>query len=272
MTFSSYIKSIRQKGQRCFTLKQAMLDLGLSQNAALVAIHRLKSHGDLISPAKGLYVIVPPEYQLQGSIPAQDLVPILMNHLKVDYYVSLLSGAQYHGASHQKPGRFQIIANIHNKHPLEFGQIKLEMVYKKSLSRLPIQDIIVSTGYLKVATPELIAFDLLNYRNRCGGLNHIATVLSELIEAIDADKLIQLAEIIGENAWLQRLGYILEQIDTMDPYGDEPKANQVTCKLQQYLNSRVPALIALAPELPKIGAPRIKKWQIIANTEIESDL
>lgn len=271
MNFLSYIKSIRQKGQRCFTLKQVMLDLGLSQNTALAAIHRLKSHGDLISPAKGLYVIVPPEHQLQGSIPAQDLVPILMNYLKADYYVSLLSGAQYHGASHQKPGRFQIISNIRNKHPLEFGQIKLEMIYKKSLSRLPIQDITVSTGYLKVAAPELIAFDLLSYRNRCGGLNHIATVLSELIEAIDADKLIQLAEIIEENAWLQRLGYILEQIDPI-PDGDAAKANQVTCKLQQYLNCKVPALIALAPELPKVGAPRIKKWQIIANTEIESDL
>ena len=118
MSFLSYIKSIRQKGQRCFTLKQVMLDLGLSQNTALAAIHRLKSHGDLISPAKGMYVIVPLEHQLQGSIPAQDLVPILMNYLKADYYVSLLSGAQYHGASHQKPGRIQIISNMRTKHPL----------------------------------------------------------------------------------------------------------------------------------------------------------
>ena len=268
MNFSNYVKSIRQNGQRSFTLKQVISDLGLSKNAALVAIHRLKSHGDLITPAKGLYVIVPPEYQLQGSIPAQDLVPILMNHLKADYYVSLLSGAQYHGASHQKPGRFQIISNMRTKHPLEFGQIKLEMIYKKSLSRLPTQDIIVSAGYLKVATPELIVLDLLNYRSRSGGLNHIATVLSELIETVDPDRLIKLAELLGEKAWLQRLGYILEQIDTMD----EERKNQVIDKLQRYLNGKMSVFVALAPDLPKTGYPRIKKWQIIANTDIESDL
>ena len=52
----------------------------------------------------------------------------------------------------------------------------------------------MSTGYLKVATPELVALDLLNYPNHAGGLNHIATVFSELIETLDPVKLINLAK------------------------------------------------------------------------------
>ena len=268
MHLSEYIKAIRQKGQRYFTVKQLKLDCGLSKNAALAAIHRLKIQGDIITPAKGLYVIVPPEHQLQGSIPAEELVPILMKYLEIDYYVSLLSAAGFYGASHQKAGRFQIVTNKRIKHPLTFGQIKLEMIYKKYLTRLPLQNFTVATGYLKVATPELIAFDLLSYPTRVGGLNHIATVLTELIEAMDASRLINLAKQISEKAWLQRLGFILEKIDSMD----DNKILLLTEKLREYLDDKMSVFVPLASELPKIGFPRIKKWRIIENTNIESDL
>jgi predicted transcriptional regulator of viral defense system len=268
MNLHEYLKYIRQIGKRCFSLKELITDLNISKNAALNAIARLRAHGDLITPAKGLYVLVPPEHQLQGSIPAEELVPILMKYLKADYYVSLLSGAQYHGASHQKPARFQVVSNKRSKHPLDFGQVKIELIYKKNLNELPTQDVAVSTGYLKVASPELVALDLLSYSSRSGGLNHIATVLSELLEAIDADKLIELADIVKEKAWLQRLGYILEHIDTMD----EKKAKNIIDKLEYYFHGKITGFIPLASELPKTGYPRIKKWMIIANTNIESDL
>ena len=163
MRLADYIKEIRKSGQRYFTLKQLLSDLNLSKNAALNAISRIKEHGELISPARGLYVIVPPERQPYGSIPAEDLVIILMKYLQVDYYVSLLSAAAFYGATHQKPNAFQIITNKRINHPLEFGQVKLDVVYKKSLADLPTQDFIMSTGYLKVATPELVVIDLLNY-------------------------------------------------------------------------------------------------------------
>jgi predicted transcriptional regulator of viral defense system len=268
MSLINYLKELRKQGKRSFTLEQLIKNLNISKNAALNAISRLKAHGDLISPAKSLYVIVPPEHQPQGSIPAEELVPILMNYLKIDYYVSLLSGAQYYGASHQKPGRFQVISNKRIKHPLEFGEIKIELIYKNYLKDLPIKTVAVSTGYLKIATPELLSFDLLSYPTRCGGLNHIATVLSELIEAIDIDKLLDLAEILKEKAWLQRLGFILEDLNTID----DEKVRNIIDKLEQYLHKKKSSFIPLASELSKTGFPRIKKWMIIKNTNIESDL
>ncbi|HLB32957.1 MAG TPA: type IV toxin-antitoxin system AbiEi family antitoxin [Chthoniobacterales bacterium] len=268
MNSLDYLKKTRQNGKRYFTLEQFMLDRKLSQNAALNAIHRLKTHGDLISPVRGLYVIVPPENQSQGSIPAEDLLPILMNYLKADYYVSLLSAAQYHGAAHQKAGCFQFISNKRIKHRLEFGQIKLELIYKKCLADLPIQDITVRTGYLKIATPELVILDLLTYISKSGGLNHIATILSELIEVVNANKLIQLAEKSKKHAWVQRLGYILEHIDSMD--GE--KLKNIVNILDAYLRKKKKAFIPLAPELSKKGCSREKKWMIIENTTIESDL
>ena len=268
MSLSSYIKNIRQKGRSVFTVQELMAELHVSRNAALNAISRLCAHGELITPTKSLYVIVPPEYQPQGCIPPEELVPILMNHLKADYYVSLLSGARYHGATHQRPGCFQIVSKKRIKHSLTFGEVKLDLIYKNSLDGLPIQETAVKTGYLKVATPELIALDLLSYPNHSGGLNHIATVLSELVEVIDSDKLIKLAEFVGEKAWLQRLGFILEHIDTMD----EENKLLIIDRLQEHLEGKMKAFIPLASEISRVGYPRLKKWMIIENTDIESDL
>ena len=268
MNLSIYIKEIRKKGQRYFTLKQLMSDLSLSKNAALNAIFRIKQHGDLISPMRGLYVIVPPECQSYGSIPAEELIPIIMKHIDTKYYVALLSAAAFYGASHQKPMVFQIISDKRIQHSLNFGQVHIKLIYKKSLDELPTQDFIVSNGYLKVATPELVAIDLLKFPNHAGGINNIATVLSELVETIDVHKLIQCAKNMREQHQLQRLGYIIEKVDVMD----EDKKNTIIAALVEYVENKIKSYIPLVAAMPRHGYPRCKKWQIIENTDFESDL
>ncbi len=268
MRLSDYIKQIRQYGGRHFTLTKLMADMGLSKNAALNAIYRIKDQGELISPLKGLYVIVPPEHKLHGCIPAEELIPIVMNHLNAEYYVALLSAAGFYGAAHQKIFKFQVITNARIRHPWEFGQIKIEVIKKNDLSNLPTQDFTVSTGYLKVAAPELVALDLLEYTHRCGGLNNIVTVFSELIENLDADKLIKLACDTGTVYQLQRIGYIIDNIELMD----EALANQFVRTLADYVSKNKPKYLPLSSKTPKAHFPRCKKWRIIINTEIESDL
>jgi len=218
--FARYLEKLRSTGRRYFTSQEIIKDLSLSEDAARSGLYRLKRDEKLISPISGLYVIVPPEHKSYGSIPADELIPIMMKHLDAKYYVALLSAAAFYGAAHQKPMVFQIVTNRRIKHSLKFGQVHIQLIYKKSLADLPTKDFIVSSGYLKVATPELLAIDLLKFQNHAGGMNNIATVLSELVESIDASKLIQLAKNMSEQYQLQRLGYIIEKIDVMD---DEKK-------------------------------------------------
>lgn len=266
--FSEYLKDLRKSGQISFTVDQAVSDLKISKSSVLAAIHRIKKHGEIISPAKGLYVIIPPEHQLQGCLPPEELVPILMKHLEVNYYVGLLSAAMYHGSTHQKPNSFQIIADKQILRDLTFGQISIEPIYKKSLANLPLQEITVDSGYLKISSAELTAMDLLLYSSRSGGLNHIATVLAELVQAIDLSKLLELASFSDSQYWLQRLGYILEKIDSEKP--DHKK--EIICGLQEYLSSKKLRFTALTPEIPPQNYPRCKKWMVIENTTVESDL
>jgi predicted transcriptional regulator of viral defense system len=268
VTISRYINDVRAHGQRYFTVEQAMTDLGRSRQSILNSLAKLQQQGDLISPARGMYVIVPPQNKTYGSIPADELVAILMKHFKADYYVACLSAAEFHGAAHQKAGTFQVISNRHFYHKLEFGRIKIETIYKKDLKDLPIYKAETNAGYLKVASPELTAFDLFFYPERCGGLNHIATVLSELIEVIDAEKLIALASQIGSKAWLQRMGYILEHIEPME----EEKAKVIAKHIAKYLQDKIKCFVPLSGKNKQAGYTRNEKWKIIENTEIEADI
>ena len=148
MNLQSYIKDIRKDGKRRFTTLDIVEQFHVSNNHARVALHRLLKSGDLISPARGLYVIVPPEHQPHGSIPPQELTPLIMQYLGANYYVALLSAGLFHGATHQKPARFEVISDRHIKHPSIFGDVEIDYIYKKSVLELPAQDFTVRAGYL----------------------------------------------------------------------------------------------------------------------------
>jgi len=265
--FQNYIKSIRAMGHYSFTMDKVLADLHISRNAVICGMYKLKKKGDIVSPAKNLYIIVPPEYQAIGCLPAEELIPIIMKHWKLDYYVCLLSSALYHGASHQKPQIFQVMVSKQLK-PIPCGKVKIEFIYKKSLEDLPTQKNPVKTGYLKIASPELTAMDLLLYPDHAGGLNHIATVISELIENINPNKLLSMLNQSEQKSWIQRFGFILEHIDTME----SDKQKNMIQMLHEYISNRFTSPVALAPELPIKGKPRDHRWMIIENTIIESDI
>jgi len=267
--FFEYLDKLRMSGKLSFTFQAVIDALSISESAAKAGIYRLKKAGKIITPLKGLYVIVPPEYKPFGSIPPEELVPIIMQHLNAEYYVGLLSAGLFYGATHQKPARFQVITNQRIKHSLDFGAVIIEIVYKEVLAGLPTQDVVVSTGYLKVATPELLAIDLFKYSKRAGGISHIATVLSEFSPSINANKLIALAEKLGEICQIQRLGFMLEKIDVLE---DEEKKEQIVDKLANYLATVDRPYVSLVPYISKTGYPRCKKWKIVENTDFESDL
>ncbi len=270
VTLAQYIKEIRSKGKRSFTKTDALRDLCISANSFNNRVMRLKKSGDLISPAKNFYIIVPPEHRLLGAIPEEELVPLLMKHKKLNYYACLLTAAKYHGAAHQRPMVFQVMVNKQMP-ALKFKAIKIQFVFKKSFAGLPIQDFKTAYGTLKISSPELTAMDLLQYPAKALGMSNIATIFYELIEKIDPSKLITLAISSGENAWIQRMGYILEQIDSWDNKAATKKARIIKA-LEKFLKKQSPSFVALYSSIPVKGCSRNSKWGIIENSIIEPDL
>src|ERR1700722_19529948 len=111
MDLKSFVVSLASKGKSCFSEHDALEETGLSRIALRSALRRLKKKQEIASPLRGFFVIIPPEYQSLQSLPPDQFIDDLMQHLKTPYYVGLLSAAQYYGAAHQKPQAFQVISS-----------------------------------------------------------------------------------------------------------------------------------------------------------------
>src|SRR5260370_33386078 len=206
----AYITGLAASGRYHFTSPEARSALGVSPAAAKLALNRLAKQGLVASPARGFYVVVPPEYRSLACLPADQFIPAFMKQLKLPYYVGLLSAAQYYGAAHHRPQEFQVfLAKSHR--PIRCGAVRVVFMLRKHLKDVPTQSLNTPRGTLLVSSPEATALDLLGYVEHAGGLNQVATVLSELAERIDPDKLAKAAR-TGPGGWAQRLGYLLEHL------------------------------------------------------------
>ena len=276
MNINSFLTDLIAKGYCCFTYLQVKEALGVSDIAARAALRRLKQKGELAHPLSGFYVIVPPEYRVLGCRPAEHFIDDLMAFINAPYYVGLLSAAQYYGAAHHRPQQFQVISN-QKRRPITCGQIKIVFIAKKNAEQTPTQNFNTSQGAIVVSTPEATAIDMVTYPNRCGGIDNVLTVLTDLVKKMDADKLQKLASTTDEVTWIQRLGYLLDLL----------KANHLSDVLHQNLEShrvRARLLIALpkkSPTLEKLAAKLGKskslsshetkndKWKLVINKKLE---
>ena len=266
-----YVEDLAAAGRYHFLLKEAQKALGISAAAVKVTLSRLSKHGVIASPARGFYVIVPPEYRSLGCLPADQFIPALMKTLNLPYYVGLLTAAEYHGAAHQRPQQFQVFLEK-RRLPITCGRVRVAFLIRKRLREVAVQSLNTPRGTLLVSTPEATALDLVGYPHQAGGLNNVATVLSELAEKIDSAKLAAAAT-AAPVPWAQRVGYLLDLVG----------APEKAAPLKQYVRARAresAPLLAQSrkPKAPNSRRPRRDKairddgWKLYVNTEVQPDL
>src|SRR5277367_6842506 len=180
-----YLADLAAGGSYDFGSSDARKALGVSPAATKLALNRLAKQGLIASPARGFYVIVPPEYRRLGCLPADQFIPQLMERLGRSYYAGLLSAAQYHGAAHHRPQEFEVIV-AKNRRPISCGAVRVAFIARKRIGDVPVQSFNTPRGTILVSTAEATAVDLVGYERHVGGLDQVATVLGELAEHIDA--------------------------------------------------------------------------------------
>jgi predicted transcriptional regulator of viral defense system len=259
MTAKSFITQMMAQGRYCFDTEEAGRALGSNPVAVRAALRRLREKGDLAVPYKGFYVILEPEYRVMGCLPASHFIPSLMEHIGEPYYAGLLSAAEYHGAAHQRPQVFQVVT-VRNRPGILCGKVRVEFIARKNVGNVPVTDFKTPRGYLKVSTPEATAFDVVGYPRHAGGLDNVATVLTELAEKIDPQRLVNGAE-LSPIAWAQRLGYLL------DLAGSGQKAE----RLAEYVASHNPGSTPLDPAAPLNKKDRSKRWRVFVNVTVETE-
>ena len=257
ISLKDYVTQLAASGRYNFSSTDAQTALGTSATATKRALNRMTKQSLIASPVRSFYVIVPPEYRSLGCLPADQFIPALMNRLELPYYAGLLSAAQYHGAAHHRPQQFQVMLPI-NRRPVHCGKVDVAFVARKNISDVPLQNFNTPRGTIQVSTPEATALDLVGYQHHAGGIDNVATILSELAEKIDPEKLAKAAT-AAPLPWSQRLGYLLERVDAA------AKAKF----LKEYVHRRVRQSAALLPTKKYRHADRDDEWKLYINTIVE---
>lgn len=254
-----YIEALAAGGRHHFSLAEAVQSLGRTPTAVRAALRRLKEKRQLAEPARGFFVIVPPEYHRLGCLPSEQFTPQLMAYWGEPYYVALLSAAELHGAAHHRPQVFQVMLR-HNRRPVVCGAVRIEFVARRDMEQTPVVERNTPRGILRVAGPEATAFEIVGYADRCGGLDHVSTLLVELSENLDGSSLKKEAK-RSPLSWVQRLGYLLELIDRAD----------LASPLHLFVQ-HVRKEIPLVRSRSRKGALRNGRWKLIVNAEVEPEL
>lgn len=234
--------------------------LGVSLTAARSALRRLKRKSLVASPYRGFHIVLPPEHQRLGCLPAEQFVPQLMERLGSPYYAGLLTAARYHGAAHQQPQVFQVVVPK-NRPPIHCGLVHVAFVARHNAAAMPTETVNTPRGLLGVSTPETTAYDLVGYPEHCGGLDNVATVLVELGEKLDPERLVEIAD-LSPIPWSQRLGYILDFVE------HSPRSE----RLAAFVGGRATETAPLLPSAETVSTRRDDRWRLWVNADLEPDL
>lgn len=270
LSLSQYIDNLLQRGRGWFTRDQALAELSVSPSALKAAIARLAEKQRLANPRHGFYLILRPEDRTAGAPdPAQWIDP-LMQHQGIDYRISLLRAAAFHGSSHQAAMTFQVVAPRQLR-DFEIGRHRLQFVYQapaafKLVNRLEwLGQIKTNAGIAKVAGIELTLLDCARYFHKATGLDGLAQIAKDLGDRANPRQLAQAAEAY-ENSSVRRLGYLLERAGHIRPARAlEPFVRRARTTVP--LDPSVKPLLASLPA----ESPRDSKWKLWINETVETD-
>jgi predicted transcriptional regulator of viral defense system len=257
---SEFVDQLQASGRYSFDREEAISALGVSDIALQAAARRLAAKGRIVAPRRGFYVIVPIEYRSAGAPPPSWFIDDLMKFHGHPYYVGLLSAAALHGAAHQQPQEFQLVSDTVLR-PITVGRTRLRFFMKRHHAKTPTTEIKTETGSMKVSTPEATALDLVRYAGKAGHLGNVATVLKELAERLDPDRLAKAARSEVEVSVVQRLGYLLDHFATP----------AISAPLARFLATQRPRPVALRPERHPKATVKDPRWLVLVNERVEVD-
>jgi hypothetical protein len=269
-SLEEFLEEQLSRGRAWFTKPEALHALGATQKAFASAAWRLALKDRLLSPRRGFYLILRPEDRIAGAPDPARWIDPLLRSMKLDYRISLLRAAAFHGSSHQAAMVFQVI--VPRQLPeIVAGRHKIVFIYQSKAAfaqtnRKPWLDSIkTDAGYAQVAGVELTLLDSTRYFHKAAGLNGAAQIVHDL-GGKAKPRILAEAAAFYENSAVRRLGYLLEH------FGHKRQADALTpcaakAKSFKELDPSVRQIGALADPEPK----RNFKWKLLLNEIVEID-
>ncbi len=257
-------------GRAYFSREEASAALGLKPEALAATLTRLVKKRGLANPRHGFYLILRPEDQMAGAPDPVRWIDPLMKHQGLDYRISLLRAAAFHGSSHQAAMVFQVVVPRQLR-DFEIGRHRLQFLYQspKAFAQInqpaQLDQMKSDAGFAKVAGVELTLLDCARYFHKAAGINGVAQIAKD-IGAKANPRTLAKAAASYENSSVRRLGYLLEQAGhTRQAIALEPFVKKA--KTAVLLDPSVKPLIASLAELHERDA----KWKLVINEPVELD-
>ncbi len=256
------------RGRAYFSREDAVVALGLPTRNVAAAVGRLIGKGRLANPRHGFYLILRPEDRVLGAPDPVRWIDPLMKHQRIDYRISLLRAAAFHGSTHQAAMVFQIVVPKQLR-GFELGRHRLQFVYQapQAFTEANRPDYLAQmkseAGFAKVAGVELTLLDCARYLHRAAGINGVAQIAKDLGAEADPRKLAKLAHVY-ENSSVRRLGYLLE----LSGHLRQAKALERFAREAKSLKPLDPAAKHLGASLAS-AQERNPKWMLLLNERVE---
>lgn len=259
MTVRSVIDQLQSRGTYTFT-QDTLLASGMEGSSVRRALHRLQLSGRIVRVYRDFWVIVPLEHSQRGIVPPEWYIDALMQHVGIPYSVAMLTAAAMHGAGHQQPQVFQVLAPRPLR-PIRVHGSEIQVHVRDMPPDTLIELNPTHTGHVRCTVPELTIVHLVAFMQQCGGIDNTFTVIGELSEQLNDARLMLAAQIERRTPVLQRLGWMLER------HGRHADAEI----LEQVLASKSLRYVPLDSSESTEGA-RNQRWRIIENRIPEDDL
>ncbi|HVX09895.1 MAG TPA: type IV toxin-antitoxin system AbiEi family antitoxin [Pirellulales bacterium] len=265
-----YLESQLVKGRAYFSKSAALAELPLAPQAFQAAAARLIKKGRLACPRRGFYLILRPEDRLLGAPePARWIDPLMM-HLRLDYRISLLRAAAFHGSAHQAAMVFQVITP-RQLAKIAIGRQQVEFLYQApanfAQANQPqwLSQLKTEAGFAKVAGVELTLLDICRYFHHAAGISGAAQAVHDLGKQADSRTLAEAAAAF-ENSAVRRLGYLLER------FGHDRQANALrnVAERAKSFSDLDPSVKPIAAAL-RTNAEKNQQWKLVINVPVEID-
>lgn len=249
------------RGIPAVTTAEAAQIMGVPEPRVRQLLAKPRAKGRFVSPSRGLWVPVPPEFSLWGAPEPAAYLDALMAHLDAGYYVGWLSAATLHGASHQAPQVFQVAVS-RRVEDRQVGRSRLHFIVRSAVGAVPTARIATSGGIATVSTPGATMLDVMEDLDEAGGLDNAVTVAVELArenEGFMGDVLA--AAPLHSDSAVRRLGWALEEVAGMGGLDDLERAAAGS--------AANPSL--LSPHNPRTSRVN-SRWMLNVNKEVDPDL
>ena len=269
-TLEQYVDDRLIYGRAHFSREEALAALDLKPEALAAAITRLVKKRRLANPRHGFYLILRPEDQIVGAPDPVRWIDSLMKHQKLDYRISLLRAAAFHGSSHQAAMVFQVVVPKQLR-DFEIGRHSLQFIYQtpKAFAQVNQPDYLdemkSDTGFAKVSGIELTLLDCARYFHKATGINGVAQIVKDIGAKADPRTLAKVATAY-ENSSVRRLGYLLDraghvrQASALAPFIKKAKTAVA-------LDPSVKPLLESLADIHEKDA----KWKLVINEPVEID-